>query len=200
MHLHRMRILVLVVLVSVLVALPGAVGAAPAPPPTEGVINAIDAASFTVTASNGSLVRVMPTADTRIIRRQPARLEDIKPHDFVAVTAKREPDGSLTAISINIIPPEFRGQVRQVQFQMETGNIMTNAMVFQNVRRVDGRTLYLKLPDGSTVITVPKEAEVFRLTVLKVSDLKVGMRVVVRGGANPDGSITAASVTVEESR
>jgi RNase P/RNase MRP subunit p29 len=197
----RDRVLFLLGVLVATLAMPGLIVAAPAPQGvTEGVIAAADAASFTVTAANGSQVRITANADTRIIRRQQARLEEIKPNDFVAVTSKREPDGSLVAISINIFPPEFKGRFREVQFVMDTGNIMTNAMVFQNVRRIDGRTLYLKLPDGSTIITVPKDAVVFRLTVINMSDLRPGMKVVVRGTGNPDGSMLAASVTVDVPR
>ena len=106
-------------------------------------------------------------------------------------------DGTLTAVSINIFPPEFRGRVREAQFVMETGNIMTNAIVFQNVRRVDGRTLYLRMPDGTAVIAVPQDAPVLRLAVIAMSDLRPGMRVQVRGTGNPDGSMVATTVTVD---
>lgn len=187
----------LVVIAAMLIA-PLSAQAAPAPGgTTEGVISTIEGSSFSVSTPSGSAVRITVTADTRIIQRQPARLEQIKPNDLVGVTAKRESDGSLIAISINIFPPEFKGRIRESQFLMESGNTMTNATVFQNVRRIEGRTLYLKLPDGTAVIAVPKDAEVTRLTTLRVSDLRPGMRVMVRGGGNPDGSITAAFVTVE---
>ncbi len=197
----RNRVICLLGVLVATLAMPGLIAAAPAPQGvTEGVIASADASSFTVTAANGSQVRITANVDTRIIRRQQARLEEIKPNDLVAVTAKREPDGSLTAILINIFPPEFKGRVREAQFVMDTGNIMTNATVFQNVRRIDGRTLYLKLPDGSTIINVPKEAMVFRLAVIQMSDLQAGMKVVVRGTGNPDGSMLAAFVTVDVPR
>lgn len=197
----RNRVISLLSVLVATLAMPGLIKAAPAPQGvTEGVIASADAASFTVTAANGSKVRITANVDTRIIRRQQVQLEEIKPNDLVAVTAKREPDGSLIAISINIVPPEFKDRFRETQFVMDTGNIMTNARVFQNVRRIDGRTLYLKLPDGSTIITVPKEAVVFRLTVINMSDLRPGMRVVVRGTGNPDGSMLAAFVTVDVPR
>jgi hypothetical protein len=44
---------------------------------------------------------------------------------------------------------------------------------------------------------VPRTTDIFRLTQLTLGDLRTGMRVVVRGGAGPDGSRVAASVTVE---
>ncbi len=171
-------------------AAPGPVGQA------EGTITAVDGGAVTITPQSGGPVRIALTGDTVIIQRKRTTLEDIKPNDFVGVTARREADGSLTAISINIFPPEFKNRIREAQFAMDTGNIMTNATVFQNVRRVEGRTLYLRLPDGSVVIAVPREAEVFRLTLLKPGDLKPGMRVVVRTTTSADGGLVAASITV----
>jgi hypothetical protein len=142
-------------------------------------------------------VRVTATADTRIILRTVVQLTDLKPNDFVGVTAKREPDGSLTALSINIFPPEFKGRMLEAQFVMNTGNIMTNAVVFQNVKRIDGRTLYLRLPDGPSIINVPAFTDILRLFVVKLTDLKPGMRVVVRGASNPDGSLIATTITAD---
>jgi hypothetical protein len=80
---------------------------------------------------------------------------------------------------------------------MDTGNVMTNATVFQNVRRIEGRTLYLRLADGTAVITVPREAEVFRLTVIQFAVLRMGMRVQARGANAPDGGMTATTITVD---
>jgi hypothetical protein len=188
--------------IAAVAGLPMVAGAAPAAAPAqiEGLVSSSDATSVTVALRNNDKVRVVTTAETRIIMRTAQRLTDVKPNDFVAVTSKREADGSLTAILINIFPPEFRGRVREVQFVMESGNMMTNAIVFQNVRRVDGRTLYLKLPDGTSIISVPQTADIFRLSVVKVADLKPGMRVVVRGAAEADGSLVAATITADAPR
>lgn len=180
------------------VTVPAAVGAVPAPAsPIDGTITAVDAASLTVSARSGEVVRIGVTADTRIIRRQPVGLEDIKPNESVGVAARREADGTLTAVSINIFPPEFKDRIRREQSLMESGNIMTNALVFQNVRRIEGRTLYLRLADGTAVIAVPRTAEIFRLTLVKLGDLRTGMRVVVRASNGPDGGLVASSITVE---
>jgi len=172
--------------------------AAPAPATlADGTITAVDGSVVTIATRAGSQLRVVVGADTRVIQRKAARLEDIRRNDFVGVTARREPDGGLTAISINIFPPEFKTRIREAQFVMDTGNIMTNATVFQNVRRIEGRTLYLRMPEGAVVITVPRAAEVFKLTLITLADLKPGMRVQVRGTPNPDGSLLAATITVD---
>lgn len=174
------------------------VRAAPAPGAVaEGTITALGAGSLIVTTRDGTQVRVAVTGDTRIIQRKAVKLEDIKPNEFVGVTARREADGSLTAISINIFPPEFKDRIREAQFVMDTGNVMTNATVFQNVRRIEGRTLYLKLSGGTAVIMVPRAAEVFRLTVVQFGALRTGMRVQARGTSAPDAAVVATTITVD---
>lgn len=163
----------------------------------EGTITALGAGTLTLTTREGTQVRVAVTGDTRIIQRKAVKLEDIKPNELVGVTARREADGSLTAISINIFPPEFKDRIREAQFVMDTGNVMTNATVFQNVRRVEGRMLYLRLAGGTAVIAVPREAEVFRLTVVQFGVLRTGMRVQARGPNAPEGGMVATTITVD---
>lgn len=201
-NIRALRWMLVAVAIAAVAGLPVVAGAAPAAGPAQidGFVSASDAASVTVALRNNDKVRVVATADTRIILRTVVLLTDVKPNDFVAVTSKREADGSLTALLINIFPPEFRGRVREAQFVMESGNMMTNAIVFQNVRRVDGRTLYLKLPDGTSVISVPPMTDIFRLSVIKIVDLKPGMRVVVRGATEADGSLVAATITADAIR
>lgn len=57
-------------------------------------------------------------------------------------------------------------------------------------------TLYVEFRGGTATIRVPSGAEVHRLKLIGVSDLRGGMHVVVRGIRNADGSTTAASITV----
>lgn len=163
----------------------------------EGTISAVGAGTIMIAGQTSTPVRVVVTPDTLVLQRSSATLETIKPNNFVGVTARRELDGSLTAISINIFPPEFRGRVREAQFVMDTGNVMTNATVFQSVRRIAGRTLYLKVNDGSVVIAVPKDAEVRRLTVMKAADLRPGAHAIARGTFDADGAFVAAGITVD---
>src|SRR3989475_11278847 len=100
--------------------------AAPGPSTqAEGTIAAVETGVVAVATSSGSQVRVAVTGDTVVIQRKSVALEGIKPRDFAGVTARPAADGSLTAISINIFPPEFKARVREGQVVMETGNIMT---------------------------------------------------------------------------
>src|SRR5881409_1248013 len=68
-----------------------AVFAAPGPATqAEGTIAAVEPAAVTVATSTGTQVRVVMTGDTVVIRRRTVPLEDMKPNDFVGVTARRE--------------------------------------------------------------------------------------------------------------
>src|SRR5256712_1978607 len=144
--------------------------AAPGPSAqAEVTIAAVEMGTVAVATNSGSQVRVAVTGDTVVIQRKSVTLEGIKPNDFVGVTARREADGSLTAISINIFPPEFKGRVREAQFAMENGNIMTNATVFQNVRRAGRSTPLLNLGDSRAVITAPQDRKAHQLLVVQSS-------------------------------
>jgi len=81
---------------------------------------------------------------------------------------------------------------------MTSGDVMTNVRVMEYAVKVENRTLFLKYQDGAAAIAVPPTTDVHRLTVLRLSDLRPGMRVAVRGVANPDGSITASSITGDQ--
>jgi hypothetical protein len=174
-------------------------GAAPADQVTvvNGTIAAMNGSSLTIAPASGAEKVVKIEPETFILSRETATLSTIKPGDAMAVAAKRGADGSLTAISINIIAPEFWGRARKGQFPMESGDVMTNAVVMQIADRVEGRTLYLKYNDGAAAIIVPAATEIHRVTVVRLGDLKPGMRVTVRGVGNPDGTIKASTITFD---
>jgi len=184
--------------VSVVLTVPMAAGATSAEPVTvDGSIAAVNGSSLTIASPGGRRKVVKIQSDTLVLRRDAATLGAIKPGDALAVTAKKGAEGSLTAISINIFSPQLWNRVRKGQWVMDTGNIMTNALVTQVVERVDGRTLYMKLDQGTGMISVPTAAEIHRLTTVRPGDLKPGMRVSVRGVAGSDGTIKASSITFD---
>ncbi len=174
-----------------------AADAAAAMQTAEGTIDAVGTGMLTLTSAAGAHVQVNTTAETFLIDRLQAKLEDIKAGDFVAVTARKESNGSLTAVVINIFAPAMRGRVREGQWPMETGNIMTNAVVTEYVSRVSGRTISLAITGGTPTIAVPPGAAVHRLVLITLHNLRAGMHVTVRGSANADGSVTASSVSVD---
>ncbi len=171
--------------------------AAPADVIREGTIDSVGGNGVTVALSGTGVTSVKLSATTFVISRQKATLESIRPGDYVGVDAKHGADGTLAAVSINIFPPEYKGRIRDGQFPLASGNTMTNAEVMEYAVKVETRTLFLKYKDGAAAIAVPLTTEIHRLTVIRPSDLRQGMHVTVRGVTNPDGSITASSITVD---
>jgi hypothetical protein len=174
--------------------------AAPADVTTEGFISGVGGGGMTIALSGGSVAPVKISAATFISGREKVTLEAIKPGDYVGVDAKHGPDGMLVAVAIRIFAPERKGRVRQGQFPMNSGDTMTNAEVMEYAVKVESRTLFLKYRDGAVAIGVPPTTDVERERALRLSDLRPGMRVVVRGLANPDGSIAASSIIVSQPR
>jgi hypothetical protein len=173
--------------------------AAPASLGADGTIASVGTSFVVIATQTGDHITARATPETRVKTRQPARPEDIVAGEFIAVTAKKEADGALTAVEINILPASLRGKIREGQWPMETGNIMTNAVVTEDVTRVSGRTLSLTYKDGTAMINTPPQAIVHRLTLVTLVDLKAGMRVTARGTTNADGSIAASFIIVDVS-
>jgi hypothetical protein len=188
--------LLLLIAASAWAAMPA--GAAPgAASVVNGTIAAVNGGSVTVAAADGSETTAKIESDTLIISRGPASLGMIKPGDALAVTAKRQADGSLTAVSINIFSPALWDRVRKGQWIMESGNVMTNALVEQVVERVEGRILDMKLDQGTRTIGVPTGTAIHSLATVGWSALKPGMHVTVRETADSDGTTKASSIVFD---
>ena len=163
----------------------------------DGTVSELNGTTLTLTQADGNLKTVSLLPDTFVLGRQPATLESIKPDDALGVAARRESDGSLTANSINIFSPELWNRVRKGQFPMQSGGIMTNALVSENAVGVQGRVLRMKFEDLVTSINVPEGVRVTRLITERIADLKLGMHVVIRGTVSAEGSIAAGSITFD---
>ncbi len=167
------------------------------PTSVSGTITTVSAGVLTFTGSDGAAVTVTYSPDTLVLTRVAVDLSSILPGEAVGVAAKRETDGSLTATSINIFAPELWKRVRRGQFPMQSGEVMTNAEVVSYVEATGGHTLSVRLGTASSVISVPDGAQIHRILAEKASDLKTGMKIVVRGTVESDGSVKAGSINIE---
>jgi hypothetical protein len=191
----------LVLVIAMAIIWSGAMSASAAPADQVSVVNGtirvVNGSSLTIAPAGGAEKVVKVEPETLILSRETTTLGTIKPGDALGVAAKRGEDGSLTAISISIIAPELWTRARKGQFPMESGDVMTNAVVMQVADRVEGRTLYLKYNDGAAAIIVPAATEIHRVIRVRLDDLKPGMQVTVRGLGNPDGTIKASTITFD---
>jgi hypothetical protein len=188
---HRVRVLMLAA-----ATIAGAMMSAAAQSTTtvEGTIANATPTSATIATKMGSTT-VALTNQTRVIRRLPATLADVKVGSFLAITASKAADGTLTAVSVNIL--DAMPSARKGQWPMESGNVMTNMNVTSIVEGKSGRTLKLSYQDQSTSIVVPDGTPIRRIMPGNVGDLKTGAHVRVHGGADAYGVITASYVSIE---
>ncbi len=153
---------------------------------------------FAVRTGGGAERAVIVEPGTLVLGRQAATLQEIRPGDALGVAAQRAADGSLTATSINIFSPELWQRVPKGQWPMESGQLMTNAVVTRSAAdRVEGDTLYMTYNEIQAKIRVPAGAEIHRLVTLRSDELKPGMTVSVRGTTDPSGNVAAAVITIE---
>jgi hypothetical protein len=171
------------------------VGAAPPAPITGTIVSATADAIVLNTSQGHKTFKTSPT--TTVITRSVAKLSDITKGEWVGVDAKKGANGALTAVSINIFPPNYKG--RTGQWMMDSGDTMTNAEVstVQSVSQVSGHVITLTYQGGVAKIGVPSSAMIHRNAIIPLSALKSGMHVMVRGRSGTDGTWTASSIVVD---
>lgn len=160
-----------------------------------GAITSVSAGTVVVTGRDGKPVTVRITSDTRIIERAAARLADIHSGDKVRIVARKAQDGSLTAQALVGAPSDLAidGRSRDGVREMPSGRVFVGGSVVS----VGDTSLSVAAASGSaTIVTIPSTARIQRLATLPASGLSAGMRLLVQGTANPDGSLTASVIIV----
>lgn len=94
--------------------------------------------------------------------------------------------------------PAFDGQARRQFGQGQGGQVVRGGGMTQGeVLSVDDTGITVKGRDGgSKIIIMSTSTKIFKSVDTAKSDLKQGTNVMVAGTANPDGSISASSVSV----
>ena len=142
--------------------------AAPATNPIDRMNGTIQSfANGTVMLSGGKSFTV--SDKTRIILIQSATVSDLKSGDYVAVTAKRQPDNTLLASIVNVFPASMKG-VGVGQRPMTGGNLMTNATIDQ----ANGDSFTVTFPGGGAQVKLASDAQISKLVDGSQSDLKEG--------------------------
>jgi uncharacterized protein DUF5666 len=161
----------------------------------QGTVASATATFAKITTKTGATM-VALTAKTRVTRRLPATIADIKVGSFLGVAASKQANGTLLAVSISILDA-IKNVARKGQFPMDSGNVMTNANVTAVVLKKTGRAIKMAYDDKVVFVFVPDNTPIRRIVPAKPADLKTGQRVTVRGAAGANGGITASSITIE---
>jgi hypothetical protein len=147
-----------------------------------------------LTPDGQELIVTMPP-DVLVLRSAATDAADIHPGDRIGVDAKRQADGGLSSVAINIFSAALWNRVTKGQFPMASGDVMTNATVDKTVTKLDGGMITLKQGGETMRIQLTKDVQVHRLVDASTADLQPGMQLFIRGTPNSGGGVTAATVT-----
>ena len=165
-----------------------------------GTLEALDGTLLTVKARDGSEMKIKLADNYTVGAIVKMQLSDVKVGSYVGVAAMPQSDGSQKAISVSIFPESARGAGEGFRpWDAQPNSTMTNATVSDSIAGNDGQTLTVKYKDGEKKIIVTPDTQITTTVAGDKADLKPGAPVLLFAARQPDGSITAARVSVGRS-
>jgi hypothetical protein len=161
-----------------------------------GTITAIDGNMLSVKSREGQDLKLEMADSTTVAVAKAIKFEDIKQGDLVGVTGMKRPDGSLAAVEVHYLPPNF--PTSHGAWDLLPNSTMTNANVDAMVTGTGKRELTLKYKDGTQTIAVPEGIPLVRAVPGSRSDLAVREYVFIAAQAFPDGKMTALRIQVSK--
>jgi len=146
-------------------------------PQVAGTVTAVTGDGFTLNSRDGTswAIAVNGSTSYRLGSKGTGAKSDVKVGSEVFVEGTRGTGNSLTAAAVHILLPHIAGQVTA-----RTGSTLT-------IRQFDGTMAKVRVSSGTTF-------RVQGVSDPNVSDITVGMTIVVEGTRNADGSVDASTV------
>ncbi len=171
--------------------------AAQTPIRVRGVIEAVEGTNLTVKSREGPSVKVSYSDKTRLSFVIKAKFEDVKPGTYLGIAALPQKDSPQRALEVLIFPEAARGTGEGHRaWDLVPESTMTNATLSEAVSSINGQTITMKHKDGETKINISKDIPIVTLAPASSSDIKPGTTVFIGGLLQPDGNVTAASLTM----
>jgi hypothetical protein len=142
----------------------------------------------TVTLASGRSVSV--PASARVTRSTKITAADLHQGDYVAITAKRQPDNTLLASIVNVFPVSV-GQVGAGQRPLPEGNLMTNASIDQ----LQGNAFTVTFPGGGARVQLAPDATITRQVDSSLDDVHQGDSVIMQVVDNTARTVTITTGT-----
>ena len=165
-----------------------------------GVISALDGAWLTVLSRDGLLLRIRLDDKLVVSTVKSIRFADIRPGDFMGVTAMKRNDGSLVALEVHTLPPTAAAGF--TPWDLQPGSTMTNATVMAATAQSAGAQadgsgeLLMDYKSGSHRISVPAGTPIVAAQPGERAMLRPGEWVFLVAQAAADGSLSVSRITV----
>ena len=172
----------------------------PANPPVRvrGTVEKVDGNTVMVKLASGENATIKLADNVRVLGLEKITIADVKPGNYVGVSSMPQTDGTQKAMHVHIFPDAMRGVAEgHTPWDSRPGAMMTNANVESTVASNDGQTLMVKYKDGEKKVIVPADAVIVKYVPGDKAELAPGAKIFVIGAQRqPDGTLTAANVTV----
>jgi hypothetical protein len=180
--------------------------ARPAPPVRiRATIEKFDNGVLTVKSEMGDDVMLTVTPKTNVSAVAAKKLSDIKPNDFIGVTAMTGADGKMTATEVHIFPEQMRG-AGEGHYPWDKGkdSSMTNGAVAGMVDSANGKDFKISYKNksdgsmGSSDIDISPNIPIVMFVPGDPSLLKPGAHIVTFAAKLPDGKMIALGIVAEK--
>jgi hypothetical protein len=169
---------------------------APQPTRLRATIDAVDGKSLSLTTRAGEKVTVSLAPDVAVNAIVPVRLENIKPGSYVGTAAMPQPDGTLRALEVHVMPDSMRGVGEGHRpFDLQPQSTMTNGTV-GTVTGSSDRTLTITYAGGEKTVAVAANTPVVTYEPGSPALLVPGAHIILFGNLAPDGKVTATRISV----
>ncbi|HEX6512753.1 MAG TPA: DUF5666 domain-containing protein [Chloroflexota bacterium] len=154
-------------------------GAAQANPTfTDGTVQALEATKLTL-AEGGKTFTITP--QTSFAKLEKVAAADVKPGQFVAITAKQQPDNSLLASFLRL--QDSSGGRPASQFPMDytangqpqPGNLMVNALI----KSADANGMIITLAGGDATVKYAPNVQIVHQAEGKQTDVTKGSKILI---------------------
>ena len=162
-----------------------------------GTIESVNGQVLSLKARDGTMLQVKLADNAPVRAIVKASLADVKQGSFVGATGMPQPDGTQKAVEIHIFPEALRGTGEGSRpWDLTPNSSMTNGAVDSQVAVSDGNKIVLKYKDGEKTLVVTPETAIVAFAPATIADVKPGTKVFVIAAKQPDGTLSAANITV----
>ncbi|HEY3918791.1 MAG TPA: DUF5666 domain-containing protein [Stellaceae bacterium] len=165
-----------------------------------GTIAKLAGQTLTVKQRDGQTVNVALAPNYTVRALVKKKLSDIKPGDFVGTTSVPGKDGKLHAVEVHFFPANLNIPETQSPWDLVPNATMTNAHVDGVAKAASGSMLAINYKGSVAQVLVDKKTQIVgpAPTPASAADLKPGRTVFILATKGADGTLTAASITVEK--
>lgn len=182
------------------VCLPAAAGAQQAQPVrVRGAIESLDGRVLTVKTREGPSVKITLAENFAVRNVKAVELGTVSTGSYIGTAAMKQADGTYRALEVLVFPEAQRGAGEGIfPWDLQPESTMLNATVgtVAAAALAGARELTISAKGESARVIVPMDVPIVTFEAASRDLLKPGAKVFIGTQRQPDGSYTAAAVTV----